>query len=129
MKICPACGTKYPDDANFCPMDASKLEARAEREPTGSARPGAGRAAAGAATVAGRFAPSTAPAAIPTGSQCVANDLQAGGPVLLQLVDARTLPTPAMADRALRELKQLAKVKSERILRVVDQGKTEDGRV
>ena len=39
------------------------------------------------------------------------------------------LPTTAMADRALRELKQLGKVTSERIVRVIDQGRLADGRV
>jgi len=26
MKHCPSCGTKYPDEANFCPLDAGHLE-------------------------------------------------------------------------------------------------------
>ena len=34
-----------------------------------------------------------------------------------------------MSDRALRELKQLGKVKTDKIARVLDQGKTDDGRV
>ena len=26
MRLCTVCGNKYPDDANFCPMDASRLD-------------------------------------------------------------------------------------------------------
>ena len=51
----------------------------------------------------------------------------AGGRV--KVVAPEVLPTPPMADRALRELKQLGKVTSERIVRVVDQGRADDGRV
>ncbi|MDB4968444.1 MAG: serine/threonine protein kinase [Myxococcales bacterium] len=47
----------------------------------------------------------------------------------MKLIPAEVLPTPAMADRALRELKQLAKVTSDRIVRVVDQGRLPDGRL
>ncbi|MGZ3440315.1 MAG: zinc-ribbon domain-containing protein, partial [Polyangia bacterium] len=25
MRVCPTCGNTYPDDANFCPMDATRL--------------------------------------------------------------------------------------------------------
>ncbi len=52
-----------------------------------------------------------------------------GGQVMLKIVSAAALPTGPMADRALRELKQLGKVTSERVVRVLDQGKTDDGRV
>lgn len=66
----------------------------------------------------------------PTGVASTATDLQAAGQqVVVKLVPPEVLPTPAMADRALRELKQLAKVTSDRIVRVVDQGRLPDGRI
>jgi serine/threonine-protein kinase len=65
----------------------------------------------------------------PTGTVSDANDTQGGGAVALKLVPQAVLPTPTMADRALRELKQLAKVTSDRIVRVLDQGKLSDGRI
>jgi serine/threonine-protein kinase len=67
--------------------------------------------------------------ASPTGVVATATDAQGGGQVLLKIVTPAALPTVAMADRALRELKQLAKVTSERVVKVIDQGRTEDGRV
>src|SRR5262249_34834987 len=134
MRTCPACGNQFPDDANFCPMDATRL---LEAQP---APPPATVAASPSASLPDRTIPDQGPlvagryraggplVTTPTGKTAGAADLQGGAGVLLQVVDARALPTPTMADRALRELKQLAKVKSERVLRVVDQGRA-DGQV
>ena len=154
MRICPACGSQFPDDANFCPMDASRLPEPAiapELIPApvpGAAvpiEPAPSTAAAAPdppahtppertlsdqpAPIAGRFQPDGPLVATPTGHAGVAADLQGGAAVLLQVVDSRALPTATVADRALRELKQLAKVKSDRVLRVIDQGKTGNGQV
>jgi hypothetical protein len=30
MKLCPKCGSRYPDHANFCPKDGTRLEERDE---------------------------------------------------------------------------------------------------
>ncbi|MGZ3443922.1 MAG: serine/threonine-protein kinase, partial [Polyangia bacterium] len=81
------------------------------------------------APIGGRFVLSGVGLQTATGLASTATDLQTGGTVVVKMVAPEVLPTTAMADRALRELKQLGKVTSERIVRVVDQGKLPDGRV
>ena len=81
------------------------------------------------APIGGRFVLAGAGTQTPTGAAGPASDLQTGATVVVKLVAAEVLPTTAMADRALRELKQLGKVTSERIVRVIDQGKLPDGRI
>src|SRR5690348_6144428 len=124
MRLCPSCGNSYPDDANFCPMDATRLPPPADAAPAPAVtipdQP---------TPVGGRFVPLGPGQPTPTGPVFDANDLQGGGQVALKLVPPEVLPTAAMTDRALRELKQLAKVTSDRIVRVVDQGKLPDGRI
>jgi hypothetical protein len=152
MRLCPACGNQYPDDANFCPMDATRLPPPAAAPvamPPPSAPPPVAppvasapvvAAAPEAATVlasqsqanaiAGRFLVSGAGIETPTGTLFDARDTaQGGAQVAIKVVAPSVLPNASMADRALRELKQLAKVSSERIVRVVDQGRTSDGRL
>lgn len=78
-----------------------------------------------AKTVAGRFRCAGAGTVTPTGTVFSATDLSTGSEVLLKLVPAEVLPNGPMADRAMRELKQLAKITSDRILRVIDHGRAE----
>src|SRR4051812_7036457 len=133
MRRCPSCGNQYPDDANFCPMDATRLEpivapapapvpvAAPTPAPVAAPTP-APVAQAPAATppadrtlsdappaVAGRFVGREPLGESALGTFAIAEDLQGGGPVLLAQVSARALPTTALGERALRELKQLAK--------------------
>src|SRR5262249_26248582 len=131
MKVCPSCGNQYPDDANFCPMDATRLPATVAAPPVAAAAPHAPAVTLPEhpAPIAGRFAMAGWGAPTPTGIAGEATDLTTGAPVMVKLVPPEVLPTPAMADRALRELKQLGKVTSERIVRVVDQGRLGDGRI
>ena len=140
MKICPACGSEFPDDANFCPMDASKLPppiSRAASDLGGAtiAMPSVAIVEPAATMrdqpkpIAGRFMVGREVARTPTGTLYESSDLTSGQTVALKLIDTNVLPTVLMVDRALRELKQLAKVKTEKIVRVVDQGKGDDGRV
>jgi serine/threonine protein kinase len=81
------------------------------------------------APIGGRFQLSGIGLQTATGLASDATDLTAGATVVVKLVDNAVLPTTAMADRALRELKQLGKVTSDRIVRVIDQGRAPDGRV
>ena len=81
------------------------------------------------APIGGRFVLSGFAMQTPTGLASTATDIQSGASVIVKQVGAEVLPTTAMADRALRELKQLGKVTSERIVRVIDQGRLPDGRV
>src|SRR5579859_1494349 len=103
MRVCPACGNQYPDDANFCPMDATRLPPPATPEITLRDQP---------KPIGGRFLLSGPEVASPTGVTALASDGNGGGPVMLKIVTPAALPTPPMADRALRELKQLGKVAS-----------------
>src|SRR5262249_5756036 len=128
MRLCPTCGNSFTDDANFCPMDATKLPPPAAAAPAPAPPPEPEAAKTmmdGGQSLAGRFlvmGPGTDTA---TGKLHEARDTQHGGAlVALKVVDAKVLPNATMADRALRELKQLGKVSSERIARVLDQGKT-----
>ncbi len=140
MRTCPTCKNQYADDANFCPMDATKLlPPVAEVAPTfppaattlGTPSPSATVPATvfdQPRPVAGRFMLGVERDRTPTGVVYEASDLTNGEAVWLKLVDKQVLPSAMMADRALRELKQLAKVQSEHFVRIVDQGK-DDGRI
>ena len=138
MKICSACGTQYPDDANFCPMDATRLPDPVAAAPVKAAPAAVAHAPvtdpsatlrSGTRTVANRFFLGDLIENSPTGELYAATDGPSGEAVRLKLINAKALPTAMMADRALREFKQLAKIKSERIARVVDQGKLDDGQI
>jgi serine/threonine protein kinase len=138
MKVCPSCGNSYPDDANFCPMDATRLPAAVVAQPAPSASSPADtqREAPPAVTqpnqpapVGGRFVPLGISVTTPTGVAGEATDVNTGATIVLKQVPDSVLPTATMADRALRELKQLGKVASDRIVRVLDQGRTADGHV
>ena len=133
MRVCPSCGNSYPDDANFCPMDATRLPPPvAEAPATVPSMPVATPAVTQPdqpAPVGGRFVLSGVALQTPTGLAQSATDIQTGATVVVKMVAPEVLPTTAMTDRALRELKQLGKVTSERIVRVIDQGRLPDGRV
>ncbi len=125
MRLCPACGNEYPDDANFCPMDASRLPpplSVTESAATVMDMPAA-------KVIGGRYLLKGAGVKTPTGEQTPARDMQGQADVSVKIVDATVLPNQPMIDRAQRELKQLSKLTSERILRVLDQGRTDDGRL
>ncbi len=147
MRLCPKCGNFYADDANFCPMDATRLPPPSAAQP---ATPAIAATPATAATapsqpatapsqpnqtlrepplVAGRYKISGPLTASPTGESMPAVDTQSGKEVTLKLASAAALPTTALADRALREWKQLSRVTSTRVATVLDQGRAEDGRV
>src|SRR5438874_4834732 len=99
MRRCPSCGNEFPDDANFCPMDATKL-----LEPAAAVAPASDRTLSDAPPpIAGRFLLRERLGETPLGPLGIAEDLGGGGQVLLQQVEARSVPTAALADRALRE--------------------------
>jgi serine/threonine-protein kinase len=132
MKTCPKCGEKFLDDANFCPMDANKL---VPLPATGGPRTSGGRAAtpepAGtpAGLVNGRFAPGPRLGGGRTGEVLRARDQQTGAQVVLKFIQPAVLPSPIAVERASRELRQLARVTSERVVRLIDFGKIADGRL
>ena len=125
MKICPTCSSHYPDDANFCPVDATRLKLFMTTPAPAIAPVGTSAEEA----VGSRFVLGERIAVTPTGEVFHAMDGATGEQVHIKLIHQQALPNPTMADRALREFKQLAKLKSDRIARILDQGKYVDGRV
>ncbi len=110
MKRCQTCGNTFPLDANFCPMDGGKLDVIQAPSATGSGLVG-GRFQLGAKLGGGR-----------TGDVFAAVDTSNGQPCVVKVVPESVVGKGEKAQRAERELKQLAKVASERIVRVLDAG-------
>lgn len=146
MRHCPACGTALNDDARFCPMDgtplpqmAAPVAAPAEAPPVAAppaappvatpavAVPAVAAPAAqvgGGPVISGRFQLAAEYLDTPTGRLHEAADLTQGGArVLVKLAAAASFPSPMLIDRAQRELRQLAKLTSPRILRVLAHGR------
>jgi len=115
MKLCATCQNKYPDDANFCP--------RAEcAGPAGPQRLLPIEAPS-------RYVPVSKLGGGSSGEVWQATDSQTGTAVAYKVVAAQVLATPVSVDRTLRELRQLQRAGSSRIVKVLDFGKTPDGRV
>ncbi len=116
MKVCPNCQTKYPDDANFCPQEACATPEGPRRldwwpkPPPARATPSSSSWAADAA--ARSIARATARRARRSSTS---------------VSRAAVLTSPAIVERAQRELKQLQRAQSPRIARVLDFGKEPDG--
>ncbi|MBI5479015.1 MAG: serine/threonine protein kinase, partial [Deltaproteobacteria bacterium] len=122
MKICKTCGERYPDDANFCPMDASKLEPLLA--------PAAGAPAGGAAgAIGGRFTLGERLGGAGTGEVYAAVDGQTGAQVALKLCHAAIFPSAIAMERTQRELRQLQRMQHPALAAVVDHGKLPDGRL
>jgi len=117
MKVCPNCQSKYPDDANFCPREGcASAEGPSRLMPIVDEAPA-------------RFVPASVIGGSRSGEVWQAQDGQTGESVAYKLVSPAALPTPALVERAQRELKQLMRSQSARIARVVDCGKAPDGRI
>jgi hypothetical protein len=146
MKLCPKCGTQYPDDANFCPVDAARLpSATIAKEPAGAAgsavagpshAQAAARAAAEAGTEArtpdgrrllgGRFALGTRIGGRQTGEVYEAVDQSSGQACVVKLIDAEVFPSNLVMQRTERELGKLARLDSPGIARILDSGRLDD---
>ena len=118
MKVCPNCQTKYPDDGNFCPQEGCataegprRLVAAAEEPPPQ------------------RYQLQNRIGGTRGGEVWQATDSQTSTDVAYKLVAAAVLPTPTAVERALRELKQLTRAQNPHVARVLDFGKSPDGRV
>src|SRR3954467_3944193 len=117
MKRCTICQTPYPDDANFCPNDGGRLDVVQE------AAASAGAATSSPNVVGGRFALGLAAGGNRTGQVFAARDATNGQECAVKFVAPAVVPTPAIAQRVERELKQLQKVASEHVVRVIESGK------
>ena len=117
MKFCPNCQNKYPDDANFCPREGcASAEGPSRLMPVEPEAPA-------------RFVMVSQIGGGRTGEVWQAQDSQTGESVAYKLVAPAVLPTPAVLERAQREMKQLQRSQSPRIARIVDCGKSADGRL
>jgi protein kinase-like protein len=117
MKACPNCHSKYPDDANFCPQETCATPQGPRRLETVPAEP------------APRFQLTSKLGGGRSGEVWVARDSQTGDDVAYKLVTPEVLPTPAASERAQRELKQLQRAQNPHLARIVDFGRSGDGRL
>jgi hypothetical protein len=151
MKLCPKCGTQYPDDANFCPVDAARLpppvvaRERAGAGPGGAGATGTGatgasqapepsRTAASAESrtpdgrrlLGGRFALGTRIGGRQTGEVYEAVDQSNGQACVVKVIDAEVFPSNLVLQRTERELGKLARLDSPGIVRILEHGRLED---
>jgi Protein kinase domain len=117
MKACPNCHSKYPDDANFCPQETCATPQGPRRLEPVPAEP------------APRFQLTSKLGGGRSGEVWVARDAQTGDDVAYKLVTPEVLPTPAASERAQRELKQLQRAQNPHLARIVDFGRSGDGRL
>jgi eukaryotic-like serine/threonine-protein kinase len=113
MKLCPKCQKQFSDDANFCPVDAARLvplEGQAAAVDPISAK----------FTLGGRLGGGR------TGSVHGAIDKATGQAAAVKLVSPAVVALPGLAQRLERELKQLERVQSAGVAKVLASGKRGD---
>jgi serine/threonine-protein kinase len=111
MKLCPKCQKQFSDDANFCPVDAARLI------------PLQGQTA-GADTLAARFELGDRLGGSRTGTVHRAKDKQAGGAaVAVKVIAPAVVALPGVAQRLERELKQLERVQSSGVAKILASGR------
>ncbi len=113
MKLCPKCQKQFSDDANFCPVDAARLV------------PLEGQTA-GADTLSARFDVGEKLGGARTGTVHRARDKQTGAAVAVKVVSAAVTALPGVAQRLERELKQLERVQSAGVAKILGSGKRGD---
>jgi hypothetical protein len=113
MKLCPKCQKQFSDDANFCPVDAARL-VPLEGQP---------EAAAGADPLTQRFKLGERLGGSRTGAVHRAADTQGGGAAAVKLISPAVVALPGVAQRLERELKQLERVHSAGVARVLSSGR------
>ncbi|HUS65077.1 MAG TPA: serine/threonine-protein kinase [Kofleriaceae bacterium] len=125
MKRCPNCGKQFPDDANFCPGDAGRLEPDAGDTHRGVAPGGANPAEAPvvADALSARFDLGGAMGGGVTGEVFHARDREVGAVCAVKLVHASVFPNPLLLQRAERELKQLERLQLPEVVRVLAHGR------
>src|ERR1043166_7708272 len=110
MKLCPKCQKQFSDDANFCPVDAARL---APLEPQSPA----------SAPLAAKFELGERLGGSRTGAVHAAVDKATGQAVAVKLIAPAVVALPGLAQRLERELKQLERVQSGGVARVLASGK------
>ncbi|HET6611266.1 MAG TPA: serine/threonine-protein kinase [Kofleriaceae bacterium] len=117
MKRCPKCGAEYDGDANFCSVDAGRLE---EVAATASAPP-----AADASLIGNRFRLAEAIGGARTGAVHNAEDTTTGEACVVKLVATDSVGSQLLLQRTERELKQLARLDVPAIARIIAHGRNE----
>ena len=111
MKLCPKCHKQFSDDANFCPVCAARLQ------------PLEGDAGASDG-LAARFVLSSKLGGGRTGAVLSATDKQNGNKaVAIKVIAPAVIALPGVAQRLERELKQLERVSSAGVTKVIASGK------
>jgi hypothetical protein len=113
MKLCPRCQKQFSDDANFCPVDAARL-VPVESE------------AAAVDALAAKFELGERLGGARTGAVHRATDKATGQPAAVKLIAPAVVALPGLAQRLERELKQLERVASDGVARVLASGKRGD---
>lgn len=113
MKTCPKCNKQFSDDANFCPVDAARLTtAMAKIVDTDS--------------LSSKFELGDKLGGSRTGAVHRGRDKQSGAAVAIKLVAPAVMVLPGVAQRLERELKQLERVQSAGVAKVLASGKLGD---
>ncbi|MGN6107606.1 MAG: serine/threonine protein kinase [Kofleriaceae bacterium] len=115
MKLCPKCQKQFSDDANFCPVDAARL-VPAEGG-TGDGVP---------SSLSAKYQLGASLGGSRTGTVYRANDKQSGAPVAVKIIARSVVALPGVAQRLERELKQLERVHSAGVAKVLGSGKHEE---
>ncbi|HEX8115285.1 MAG TPA: serine/threonine-protein kinase, partial [Kofleriaceae bacterium] len=113
MKLCPRCQKQFSDDANFCPVDAARLV------PVDTQ-------AAAVDALAAKFELGERLGGGRTGAVHRATDKATGQPAAVKLIAPAVVALPGLAQRLERELKQLERVASGGVARVLASGKRGD---
>jgi serine/threonine-protein kinase len=110
MKVCPKCQKQFSDDANFCPVDAARLVAASAQ-------------AQATDTLTARFTLGDRLGGSRTGTVYRATDKQTNAAVAVKVVSSGVTSLPGVAQRLERELKQIERVQSAGVAKVVASGK------
>lgn len=134
MKLCPKCGIQYPDDANFCHLDAGRLVwAEVEQASDDAADAGATGAGAGADDhdpnlLDERFELGERFGGRQTGDVYEAVDRSTGAACMVKVVFEEVFPKSLLMQRTERELGKLIRLDNPGIARVLGYGHR-DGRL
>jgi serine/threonine protein kinase len=110
MKLCPKCQKQFSDDANFCPVDAARL-VPLEAQATGTD------------SLTAKFDLGPKLGGTRTGAVYRATDKATGKACVVKLVSPAVVSLSGVAQRIERELKQLERVQSVGVCRVLASGK------
>jgi serine/threonine-protein kinase len=113
MKLCPKCHKQFSDDANFCPVDAARLAPLESQS-------------VAADTITAKFDLGDRLGGARTGSVHRAVDKATGQPAVVKIIAPAVVAVPGLAQRLERELKQLERVQSAGVAKVLASGKRGD---